>query len=874
MATSNTEQKCTEQVLKFEKLSSTVDSTFWQEFGRRKISQYKLSEDPIEIFGTFTGGIAHSNVALPPKIFFDRNAFDVNTSQIPQFHFKIRGDLINTNTVESFREMDKKQLLRKMSMRIVNDMSNGKYLADPSLLYRFFVISFADLKRHKYIYWLCFPAIVPKTFQIAQNSMTRFRDAYDASKQALIIKHFYTFCGDNPLCQSLLFVIDRKFSFHTLQSNAQRLLDEDNVLMFGYIDNGNLSSAPSWFLRNILLALAVSFRKSLLNTPIQLLCIRNLVNNLSDSLVINVTLSDAACDLSLLRDDNIRCVGWERNASNKLLPKKIDLSKYLDPVVLSSESVDLNLKLMRWRRVPNIDLNLIANQKCLLCGSGTLGTYMSRVLLAWGCSNLTFIDNGTVSYSNPVRQCLFKYTDHNQSKSHTAAASIREIFPSANCESYSLSIPMMGHYVTDGEEERVKSEFDLLEKLIMEHDVIFLLTDSRESRWCPTLLSKVHNKIVMNIALGFDSFVIMRHCHNNDGLACYFCSDVVAPMDSISDRSLDEQCTVTRPGLAPLASGLGCELLISYLQKDANTRLSTEQIPHQIRGYLYDFRQIAIKPTPSYPHCVACSSLVVDEYAKQGWKFILRALNEPKYVETVCGLNKLKDEINCNLDDIDMDCEWDLTEEEDDDDEWDGIDRCVILLGPTGCGKGTQAPRLVNKFGIPYASFGESVDPDQEVAQYVQDNESSIKHGFILDGYPRTLAQAQYLDKLLLPRKITHLIHLNVPYKALKQRILGRWIHAASRRSYHEVFNPPQMKGKDDLTGDALVRNEAKDNKESFEKRFKQFNEQTLPVVQYYLKKKNTSNDDDDDDKQCVVFQIDADCKPHEVSKKIDACFE
>jgi ubiquitin-like modifier-activating enzyme ATG7 len=91
-------------------------------------------------------------------------------------------------------------------------------------------------------------------------------------------------------------------------------------------------------------------------------------------------------------------------------------------------------------------------------------------------------------------------------------------------------------------------DFDHLEALIQEHDAIFLLTDSRESRWIPTVMSMVHNKICLTIALGFETFLAMRHglstkvhdpSKHGDRLGCYFCNDIVAPRNSISDRTLD-----------------------------------------------------------------------------------------------------------------------------------------------------------------------------------------------------------------------------------------------------------------------------------------------------------------------------------------------
>lgn len=97
-----------------------------------------------------------------------------------------------------------------------------------------------------------------------------------------------------------------------------------------------------------------------------------------------------------------------------------------------------------------------------------------------------------------------------------------------------MSVPMAGHPVMD--EAVVKSEYETLRRLIEEHDAIFLLMDTRESRWLPTVMAKAAGKIVMNAALGFDSFVVMRHGTSNGSnagqdLGCYFCNDVVAPAD-------------------------------------------------------------------------------------------------------------------------------------------------------------------------------------------------------------------------------------------------------------------------------------------------------------------------------------------------------
>lgn len=83
----------------------------------------------------------------------------------------------------------------------------------------------------------------------------------------------------------------------------------------------------------------------------------------------------------------------------------------MDPKVIAEEAVDLNLKLMKWRMVPGLNLDIFKTTKCLLLGSGSLGCQVGRNLLSWGFRNVTFVDYGKVSYSNPVRQCLFTFED-------------------------------------------------------------------------------------------------------------------------------------------------------------------------------------------------------------------------------------------------------------------------------------------------------------------------------------------------------------------------------------------------------------------------------------------------------------------------------
>lgn len=185
----------------------------------------------------------------------------------------------------------------------------------------------------------------------------------------------------------------------------------------------------------------------------------------------------------------------------------------------------------------------------------------------------------------------------------------------------------------------------------------------------------------------------------------------------------------------------------------------------------------------------------------------------------------------------------------------------MILMGPPGAGKGTQAPKIKEKFCVCHLATGDMLrsqvakktalgraakkimDEGGLVSDEIMvgmiknelDNNTQCKNGFILDGFPRTVHQADRLDSMLANRgeKLDHVVQLEIDDALLVARITGRLVHPASGRSYHRIFNPPKETMKDDVTGEPLIQR-SDDNAETLKKRLVTYHQQTKPVVEYY----------------------------------------
>uniref|UniRef100_A0A8C0ZQX0 Ubiquitin-like modifier-activating enzyme ATG7 n=1 Tax=Castor canadensis TaxID=51338 RepID=A0A8C0ZQX0_CASCN len=604
--------------LQFAPFSSALDVGFWHELTQKKLNEYRLDEAPKDIKGYYYNG---DSAGLPARLTLEFSAFDMSTPT-PARCCPAVGTLYNTNTLEAFKTADKKLLLEQAANEIWESIKSGSALENPVLLNKFLLLTFAI------------------------QALERAYDDLCQTEGVTALPYFLIKYDDNMVLVSLLKHYNDFFQ------------DQRTKITVGVYDPCNLAQYPGWPLRNFLVLTAHRWRGSF--QSVEVLCFRDRTvqgaRGTAHSIVFEVRLPEMA-----FSPDCPKAVGWEKNQKGGMGPRMVNLSECMDPKRLAESSVDLNLKLMCWRLVPTLDLDKVVSVKCLLLGAGTLGCNVARTLMGWGVRHVTFVDNAKISYSNPVRQPLYEFEDclgGGKPKALAAADRLQKIFPGVNARGFNMSIPMPGHPVNFSSVtlEQAHRDVEQLEQLIESHDVIFLLMDTRESRWLPAVIAASKRKLVINAALGFDTFVVMRHglkkpkqqgagdlCPSHSvasadllgsslfanipgyKLGCYFCNDVVAPGDSTRDRTLDQQCTVSRPGLAMIAGALAVELMVSVLQhpeggyaiaSSSDDRMnepptSLGLVPHQIRGFLSRFDNV-LPVSLAFDKCTACSSKIWD----------------------------------------------------------------------------------------------------------------------------------------------------------------------------------------------------------------------------------------------------------------------
>jgi ubiquitin-like modifier-activating enzyme ATG7 len=689
--------------------------------------RFRLDQDSIENTSSSRGGDGDGDDYV-----LDRN--DVVHAKgmvkilntIESFKTIDKNDLLNSHCLPG--------LLKACGTSSGDDIDHDDNAADTDVdaLTGFFCLCYLDLKNHKVLYWFAFPSLVPvagksprfsrireeeeeeeeedNSFVSSQRTLweafgpegvVNFHQAVlDLRVRLLPIRRGYPpffialFGSDRDGCTTTTTTCIElsEFNFSNLtqeeKQNCKFVFLDPTISSNHHNGNGPIPVAVGWPLRNLIAYITLKLG---LEGNVDVIAFRpGIVRRIGADSTLDV--KDVNKDSSLLmhvelpkKDDymwsppqnKFICMGWELNARSKAGPRSVDLAPLLSSAHLSQQATDLNLKLMKWRMIPSLDLEYLSNMKVLLLGAGTLGCSVARTLLGWGVRNIAFVDNGKVSYSNPVRQNLFEVTDcENGGRDKAIAAAdalVRIAGSTIQSDGYVLTIPMPGHPFHDKEEDLVRRDTEKIQSLVDESDVIFLLTDTRESRWLPTVMAKASNKPLINAALGLDSWLVMRHGGNKkDRLGCYFCNDVVAPENSTNNRTLDQQCTVTRPGLAPLAASMAVELCISLLhhkekqdapapppRKDSSSfsptvhEMSDELVsplgimPHQMRGSLVSYTMMT--PTvPAFEYCTGCCNNVIETYKRDRFDFVKKVCcnTDGKYLEDISGLSNFRSSAN------------------------------------------------------------------------------------------------------------------------------------------------------------------------------------------------------------------------------------
>ncbi|XP_063627187.1 ubiquitin-like modifier-activating enzyme ATG7 [Cydia splendana] len=669
------------EIIQYVPFTSFVHPSFWHALTDMKLEVDRLNETTKQIFGRFT---YRDDIGTVFEV--DGTSFNKEPTN-EQLYENVTGTIMNKNTIEEFKNIDKAALLNSIGEAIWANIKKKTWITNPRALLNFIILSFADLKKFHYYYWFAFPSPSQPTVYLKEtNSISlsfsnkQLEDiAQDYKKIDSNQKNFFFILkeNDNAFIKPLSQLFNPKLE-------VQNDLNIDlSSLYFVFADPSN-GNNPGWPLRTFLAAL-LEHCPSLCKRDIRVIGLRCSASGAVDkSLVFTVSVPE-----NVQAVESAGWVGWERNDRGNFGPRLANMSASMDPIKLAETSSDLNIKLMKWRLVPDLDVDVMKQTKCLLLGAGTLGCHVARGLLAWGFRHITFVDYGKVSYSNPTRQVLFTHEDcrAGRGKADAAADNLRKILPSVETRGIALHIPMPGHPVGESLRAETAANIKTLTEAIQAHDVVFLLLDTREARWLPTLLGAHYGKIVLNAALGFDSYLVMRHGASSDPtlqsdaeqspteksageqshatylagaqLGCYFCNDVTAPGNSLKDRTLDQQCTVTRPGAAAVAGALAVELLAALTQHPlrehapALYNLTDESdipphlqgvlgpIPHSIRGFLHSYRTVA--PTcAKFKNCIACSDLVLEKYRTEGEDFVFKVLNSGSYLEEVTGLTELQ----------------------------------------------------------------------------------------------------------------------------------------------------------------------------------------------------------------------------------------
>jgi ubiquitin-like modifier-activating enzyme ATG7 len=224
------------EALKFQQFSSFVDFSFWHELTKKKLDEYRLSEEPVDLVGCFsTKGAA----GQPAYLRVDAESFK-SLAQVPGANCV--GSLVNTNTVESFVALDRKALVARAAERLRADLASGAAEASPALLTRFVLICFADLKAYKFFYWFCFPTVV--SYRAMRVGPVRpLAETYSEQQLRDLREQF----GPTRVVGLVVMRPDGRIAIGEL-----RAPEKGAAIVVALADPGTLEESPGWSARGLL----------------------------------------------------------------------------------------------------------------------------------------------------------------------------------------------------------------------------------------------------------------------------------------------------------------------------------------------------------------------------------------------------------------------------------------------------------------------------------------------------------------------------------------------------------------------------------------------------------------------------------------------
>lgn len=375
-------------VLQFQTLQSAVDATFWTKLKELKLDQLGLSEAPLPLRGWYS---LSQGTGVPPALHVDQGSFE-GTGASPPYGVLQDGIIHNVNSLDAFRAFDRQAAAHQVAQQIWQNIRSGKALEQPTALNRFLLLTYADLKHYKFFYWFSFIALkppVPFTSSPAVSLAAAFGDGaadlVESCEQWTATAASSATRGSSVEHQPFWLVVLRPGSCVACLPLAkwQEVLPSDPAaeaqdsgnggtqapgVLLACADAGSAPAHPAWPLRNALLAAAakIGLRR------LQVVCLRLQGGqpNAEASLLFNVQLPEIPEGWCQGEGEAPAALGWEAGARGKAAPRQVDLSEAMDPVKQAEGAADLNLKLMKWRAAPSLDLGCLAATKCLLLGAG------------------------------------------------------------------------------------------------------------------------------------------------------------------------------------------------------------------------------------------------------------------------------------------------------------------------------------------------------------------------------------------------------------------------------------------------------------------------------------------------------------------------